>query len=270
LALYWALQSSPVKENNQLSLAGSRILSKMCSHLEQGIEFQTAPIKNLLQIAVKQTGLPEKELYFFAGLQKALSANIRVQIEYDSPGSGLSNRGVDPYALTFRRHAWYLVGFDHKSEEFRVFRLSRIKKLTLKSERFTRDAEFSLEKMFQHSWEVFTGGPVRIKVRFTGKGAKIVASGKRHPSEKIMLQKDGDVCNTATVAGLKEITHWLLSFGAEAEVLEPPELRNWFIQETKELQQIYAKKYSLVAEPRPVYQTRESGSKGLRTRKSPR
>jgi len=270
LTLFWALQSSPVKENNQLGQAGSRILSKIRSHLDRGVELKTGSIKNLLQIAVKQTGLPEKEAYFFAGLQKALSDNIQVQIEYDSPGSGRSARGVDPYALTFRRHAWYLVGFDHQSKEFRVFRLSRIKRLTLKSERFSRDTGFSLEKMFQHSWEVFTGEPVRVKVRFSGKAAKIVASGKRHPSEKIMLQRDGSIYYTATVAGFEEISHWLLSFGAEAEVIEPPELRNWFIQVTKELQQIYGRKYSLVAESRPVYQTRESGSKGLRTRKPPR
>lgn len=84
-----------------------------------------------------------------------------------------------------------------------------------------------------------------------------------------MLQRDGSVSYTATVAGLEEIARWLLSFGAEAEVIEPPELRNWFIQETEELQQIYGRKYSLVAESGPVYQTRGSGRKGLRTGKSP-
>jgi len=270
LTLYWALQSSPVKENNQLGHTGSRILAKIRSHLDRGVELKTGPIKNLLQIAVKQTGLPEKELYFFAGLQKALSDNVCVQIEYDSLGSGRSTRGVDPYALTFRRHAWYLVGFDHQSKEFRVFRLSRIKKLTLKSERFTRDPGFSLEKMFQHSWEVFTGDPVRVKVRFSGKAAKIVASGKRHPSERIMLQRDGSIYYTATVAGLEEISYWLLSFGAEAEVIEPAQLRERLAQLARDLHHLYGKKYSLVAEPRPVYQTRESGSKELRTRKTPR
>ncbi len=256
LTLYWALQSSIIKEAEFLGASGNKIISKIRSHLSRGVENSVGNLKETLHIDLKQTGLAEKELFYFAGLQKALSQNVVVRIEYDSLDSGVSVRRVDPYALTFRKHAWYLAGWDHKSDQYRIFRLSRIKKLTLISERFERDAGFSLEKIFQQSWEVFTGEPVTVKARLTRKAAKIVASGKRHPSEKLLLQKDGSVVYTATVAGLEEISHWLLSFGSEAEVLEPVELRSKFNRIARDLYQIYAKRYSLAAGPRPLYRVR--------------
>ena len=110
--------------------------------------------------------------------------------------------------------------------------------------------------MFRHSWEVFVGEPVEVKAKFTGKAAKVVASGRRHPSEKILIQKDGSVIYSAAVAGLEEISHWLLSFGSEAEVLEPGKLRDKFAEIGKRLNQIYTRRYSLVAERGPTYRAK--------------
>lgn len=256
LTLHWALNSSLIKENYHLATNANRVLSQIRPHLSVQLEEEVRSAKEAVKFDLKQTGLPAKEMLFFAPLQTAIAGSNSVRLEYDSIESGLSLRNVDPYGLVFRRHAWYLVGFDHKSGEYRIFRLSRIKKLALKSQKFVRDQNFSLEKLFQDSWEVFTGQPMTVKIKFTGKAAKVVASGKRHPSEKVLIQKDGTLYYTARVAGLEEVSHWILSFGSEAEVLEPSELRSKFAQITREMQEIYSGRYSLVAEKRETYRVK--------------
>jgi len=40
--------------------------------------------------------------------------------------------------------------------------------------------------------------------------------------------EEDDILITATVPDSMELRWWLLSFGDDAEVLEPPELRAWF------------------------------------------
>ena len=40
-----------------------------------------------------------------------------------------------------------------------------------------------------------------------------------------MDAEDGALIFTATVAGVEEISHWVMRWGAGAQVLDPPELR---------------------------------------------
>ena len=44
---------------------------------------------------------------------------------------------------------------------------------------------------------------------------------------------------TATIRGMREITHWVLGFGAGVEVLSPPELRRALADEAMKLAGAY-------------------------------
>ncbi|MEA2459928.1 MAG: proteasome accessory factor, partial [Actinomycetota bacterium] len=68
-------------------------------------------------------------------LQKALHDGKRVHLEYLSASRGsLSERTVDPWGLIAALGHWYLVAFDHSSEEERMFRLDRVKAATIVAE----------------------------------------------------------------------------------------------------------------------------------------
>ncbi|MBI2934789.1 MAG: WYL domain-containing protein, partial [Chloroflexi bacterium] len=58
---------------------------------------------------------------------------------------------------------------------------------------------------------------------------------------------DGSLSFTVRVAGTLEITPWLLSWGGEAEVLSPPELRRQFAEIARRL----AANYENVPNPPP-------------------
>ena len=46
-----------------------------------------------------------------------------------------------------------------------------------------------------------------------------------HASQRVQREDDGSLTWRATVAGTIEIRLWILSWGDDVEVLEPPELR---------------------------------------------
>ena len=62
------------------------------------------------------------------GLRSALEAGRQIDVEYMSASRGeLTRRKIDPWALVAALGRWYLVGWDHLSEEERLFRVDRIK-----------------------------------------------------------------------------------------------------------------------------------------------
>jgi proteasome accessory factor C len=65
-------------------------------------------------------------------LQRALSSRRRVHLEYFSASRGiLSERDVDPWGLIATLGRWYLIAWDHASDDERMFRIDRVKRAEL-------------------------------------------------------------------------------------------------------------------------------------------
>ena len=62
-------------------------------------------------------------------------------------------------------------------------------------------------------------------MRFAPAVASRVLEATWHPSQRVEREPDGSLVWRATVAGTIEIRLWILQWGADVEVLEPPELR---------------------------------------------
>lgn len=68
-------------------------------------------------------------------INAALADRKRVRVEYLSAGKAeLTDRAVDPWGLVAMMGRWYLVGFDHLREDERMFRLDRIRSVTVLDE----------------------------------------------------------------------------------------------------------------------------------------
>jgi len=70
-------------------------------------------------------------------LQFALTNFNLVKIEYTNETQKTSSRLIEPFALLSTQENWLLVAWCRLRKEFRYFRLDRIKKLELLSEKFT-------------------------------------------------------------------------------------------------------------------------------------
>ena len=163
---------------------------------------------------------------FFPALEGSIRDCHRVIISYSSPQRrALVTRKLDPYALTFRRHAWYLVAFCHLRGEIRLFRLDRIQSLEVVEEEFQRDEDFSVEGYFADSWEVYQGELVEVTVKFPPRIAPFLKETVHHPNEQISELQDGGILYTVRVKGLEEVGRWILGFGCAAEVLKPKSLQ---------------------------------------------
>ena len=142
---------------------------------------------------------------------------------------------VWPYGLAYHRGSLYLIGRTRRHDEICHWKVDRIEAVELKDQRFERPADFDLQKHLAKSFGVFHGDEeAHVKVRFLPAVARYIGESTWHPSQKLTQQRDGSVVVEFQLDGTEEIKRWIMSFGKQAQVLEPEELRDKIIKEWKE------------------------------------
>ena len=200
-------------------------------------EYKYTPPATHIDIPVSNDSADSDQIYLI--LEKAISSSHQVDLKYESISSGLSERIVDPYFIVFKGHAFYFVGFCHKHNEFRTFRLNRIKEINPLEKIFYRQDNIDPKKYFEGSWLIFSGEPVKVELIFWGSAKKIIESSSHHTDEKIEKIDDDSLRYSIVVNGLIEIQRWILGFGEEVEVVKPKEMRT----NLKNIGQYLSKKY---------------------------
>lgn len=72
-----------------------------------------------------------------AGLETAMEESRLVHFSYSDRKVNKSVRTVEPYRLILKTMNWYIEGFCLERKDFRIFKLSRISKLTVMAQEFT-------------------------------------------------------------------------------------------------------------------------------------
>ena len=79
----------------------------------------------------------ERNSNHLSDLQFALTNFCVTKIKYTNETKEASSRLIEPFALVSTRENWLLVAWCRMRKEFRYFRLDRIKKMEILSEKFT-------------------------------------------------------------------------------------------------------------------------------------
>jgi predicted DNA-binding transcriptional regulator YafY len=159
-------------------------------------------------------------------LNRAIVDEKKIHLTYFSMGRKKeSRRTVHPYQLRHVEDTLYLIGHCTLRKGVRTFAVDRIKSVTVTDEGFQFPETFDMQGFLQDSFGIYQGPPVTVKIRFMDSVAGYIRERIWHPSQQLSDQVDGSVIFTATVAGLEEISHWVLRWGAGAQVLAPNELR---------------------------------------------
>ena len=132
---------------------------------------------------------------------------------------------IHPLHLHFWRRAWYVIAFSEAHGEVRTFRLSRFRSVQA-TERAFPLRRFSLRDHLDDAWGMTPEGrKYEIVVDFSPAIAPSVAEITWHRTQKVAFNGDGSCRMRFRVNGLQEIKWWVLSFGDQAVVRQPPELR---------------------------------------------
>lgn len=165
-----------------------------------------------------------------------------VRIEYDSltEWERIKTK-LRPYQLLFCRHSWYVIGRSSLHGEVRTFNLSRIVSIETLPFKFAIPRGFSLERHLRNAWQLIPGDGAddQVVVRFQPLVAQNVGEVLWHKTQQLEFQADGTLLFKVRVSGLGEIMWWILGYGDQAEVLEPPKLRAMVAKRATALADLY-------------------------------
>ena len=159
-----------------------------------------------------------------ATVAEAVSDRRRVRFRYQAAQGEIAEREADAWALMFRKGSWYLVGRDRDRGEVRAYRLSRMRgPVRDTGEGEPRPADFDpAEHLAAGPWGL--GEPDRVAlIAFAPKVAWWAIAGIE--GAKVLRTRDDGWVEAEVPAGADAFVAWVLSFGPDAELLEPADLR---------------------------------------------
>jgi predicted DNA-binding transcriptional regulator YafY len=155
-------------------------------------------------------------------ISEAVLASQTIEAIYHTQSRNTTTkRKIDPYFLMPRNNRLYVIGYDHKRNEIRTFRLSRFQNINLLNQRFTRD-EINLENYLKHTWSIIRGEErIHFKIKFTRDVARYVKEEEFNVLPKLTSLEDGSLLFNVTVNDDREFLRWLMQYGPDAEIIEP-------------------------------------------------
>lgn len=151
-------------------------------------------------------------------IRSAIAQHRRLEFYYYSPRQE-SKRCVEPYYLIFRWSSWYVWGWCKTREDFRLFKLNRMDKVTMR-ETFVLERDIPMPDLSNE--RIFPGG-ISVKALFDPdcKWRLVEEFGV----DCFTVQEDGLLLFQADYTDKENLITWLLSFRDKATLLEPEEIR---------------------------------------------
>ena len=189
-------------------------------------------IKNSNWIEIDFTSWGSNNTYqdLFNTLKIAIINKNIISFSYISSKAEKINREVKPIRLLFKEQDWYLYAFFLLRNNFRYFKLSRIKDLEVLAINYEDNFENIVLKR-----EIKYENTVNIKLKFN----KSVAFRVYDEFKAIVEDKKGNLYVEMKIPNNYKLYNYIFSFGANVEILEPKEIRNQF----KNMINKIAKKY---------------------------
>ena len=176
-------------------------------------------MKNTSWIEVDFNNWQKNKMYekTFDDIKSAILSKNIISFTYFSSNGKETDRSVKPVRLLFKSQDWYLYALCLLRNDFRYFKLSRIKNLEIHTEKFDDNFEdVILKKETPHE------NTVNIKVKFDRKVAFRVYD---ELNGEITEDNDGNLYTEIEIPNDYNLYNYIFSFGDEVEVLEPEEVR---------------------------------------------
>jgi len=157
---------------------------------------------------------------YFEMIKEALQENRLLTFEYIAHHGNKGARTVEPYQLVLKNSHWYLQGYCHKRNDYRLFRLSRMSNLQMQEETFTaRD----YQKPILDFAEFLETMQTKIKIRIHKSIMDRVLDYCTYED----FFTDDDEYYLVNFPFIENEYHYdiLLSFGNKCECLEPAHIR---------------------------------------------
>jgi predicted DNA-binding transcriptional regulator YafY len=180
---------------------------------------------------------------FLPAIAAAVWNETAVDVQYRRY-QGVVTRKLQPLGLVLKGGVWYFVALS--SGQTRTYRVSNLVEVTATDDRFERPKDFDLVRFWTMASQTFEVGLLRYKavLRVSPRGMAMfslfaaavspAAAESAGPSDT-----DGWITVQIPIESIDRAATDLLRLGVDAEVLEPPELRDRIASLADDISRLY-------------------------------
>lgn len=164
----------------------------------------------------------------------------KLLLYYFTKSIDLSKRNIEPIKVICYGTKWYLAAFCYKRYEIRLFSFSRIDRLELLQEDFEQnDLSMEVDKILSDSFGIAKKGEISIaQVKFYEPSSFYLKKQiwHNHQTMKEYEENGEKILELKLPYGMpEELIGRVLKYGATAEIVNPPSLREQWLNEIKEM-----------------------------------
>lgn len=227
-------------KNTPLEATFRSIMNKMVEMMPNKVEVDSS--FNADNVQFIKDPLPEISEQIFNSIFEATRAGRTVNFNYRSISrQEYIPRAFDPYKVLCQKGNWYVIGYCHLHNRFNVYALSRMKDLEITKNSFEVKPEFNIKDYIDPEFGIWLSEKAtkKIELLFSSKINTYILERTWHVNQECHQNEDGSVYLSFESNQLEETFHWVMSFGSEVQVLNPPELKQKVVEEIQKLTSLY-------------------------------
>jgi len=156
----------------------------------------------------------------------ALVYNNLIDATYRKASGVARTYALEPYTLATFRQGLYLFARDVRANQVKTFAVERFTDVVRRrTVRFELPTGWTPHAHLAHAFGIISGPPVGVVLAFHERVTAYIRERTWHPTQTFGTRPDGRLELRIYVAHTVELRTWLLGFGADVEVIAPPELR---------------------------------------------
>ncbi|MBV5327515.1 MAG: WYL domain-containing protein [Chlorobium sp.] len=124
-------------------------------------------------------------------------------------------------------------------KNIRLLAVERIKQIDPTEKTFEWPEDFDPEALLEKAFGLYWDDPLTAKIKFPAAQGRYIRERKWAVQQQIEELADGSIILTMETSGSFDVKRWVMSFGSDAELLEPQSLRDEIQNEAKKMAATY-------------------------------
>lgn len=229
-----ALKSlSSAYENDKIGKALEKVLAIVPEQNKE--DFKKLNSKLSIDLSVlKENNILEESISL---VENAIDQKRVIRFTYTNSKYQESMRNTEPISIIYKWYAWYMIAYCYKAEDYRLFRVSRIRDVKVLNKNFANehtDTDSIIRKCFNSDKRKY------MNIKLLCEPEIRVSVEDYFSNGNIIEKKDGQFILEISLPENEQ--HWLgkiLSYGKKVKVIEPLRLEKIILKTVKEIERLY-------------------------------
>lgn len=243
LVLYFLLSQDRIFANTAVGNHLSSIRQKLAAIMPT--DYLTAAQSDRIESLFASGSLHPKS---YEGMETTIDALLEAVVErkvckvtYEALSHGKrKSYEIHPLRLFEHHGGLYVFVTVPAKDAVRILAVDRIARISVSDGTFEEPSDFDPEVVLGHTFDLTLGDPVTTVIYFSPDAARRVRNRRWSATQEIEEHEDGSLTLTMETSGRDDVVRWVLSFGPDAELVEPTELRTQLRDRITDLIHLYA------------------------------